>query len=324
MKILMISLDQNILDRQSRVAERMRHYGLKDEIFIIIPAPKKVSLDLSPLVHVFAVGGNKLSHFFQIKILGQKIIKENGINLITSQDPFFTGLLGYLLKQKSRIMLEIQVHGDFFGSDYYSGWRQILGLWVVRRADRVRVAGERIKESLIKLDVREDKIIVQPVQVDKEKIKNYQPGFNLHEKYPNFEKIFLVLGRLEPVKNISWLIDVFGEAAKQKPNYLLLIVGDGLEKNKLIKKTRKKHLERNIKFEGWTIDPISYLKTADCLLFPSLSEGYGLAAMEAVVVGMPVIMSEVGVAGYELKQGPKVTIVPVGDKEKFMAAILEI
>lgn len=128
---------------------------------------------------------------------------------------------------------------------------------------------------------------------------------------------------MDPVKNISWLVDVFAVVAKKNPEYLLLIVGSGSEEYNIKTRIEILGLEKNIKMESWTDDPISYLKTADCLLFASLSEGYGLVAMEAHAAGTPVIMSDVGVANYELKPGPKVVVVPV-DADKFVQAILKV
>ena len=43
---------------------------------------------------------------------------------------------------------------------------------------------------------------------------------------------------------------------------------------------------------------------------------------EAIATNLPVVMSDVGVAGHEVRQNEKVTIVPVGDHDKFVQAIL--
>lgn len=330
MRILMISLDKNILDANSRVAERMRQYGQNDEIFIIIPATEKKSFDLSPSVHVFSTDGNKIAQFFRLRILGNKIIKEQKIGLITTQDPFFTGLVGWLLSKKSGLPWEVQVHGDFFGSNYYcrgifkNRIKCFLSRFLIKRASGIRVVGERIKNSLLNMGIVAGKITVRPVFMDVDFIRSYQPRLNLHEKYSSYAKIFLVLSRLEPVKNISWLIDVFSQVIKTRSSYFLLIVGDGSERKELINKVKSLGLTKNIQFESWTGDPYSYLKTADCLLFPSLSEGYGLTVMEASAVDCPIIMTDVGVANYELKPEPKVKIVPVGDRDKFVQAILSV
>jgi len=288
-------------------------------------------VELSNNVKVYVTGGNKIIQFFRLMQLGKKLIDKNIIEEITTQDPFFIGLIGVILKNKFKLSLEVQIHGDFYSSNYYkkSGLKNwfsyYLGkFYVLPRADKIRVAGQRIAKSLIKIGIAENKIIVRPVKINEEQIKNYQVKFDLHQKYSGCEKIFLILGRLDPVKNIAWMINTFNEVVKQKPNHLLLIVGDGIEKNNLVSQIKEKKLEKNIKFEGWISDPFSYLKTADCLLFPSLSEGYGLVAMEAATVGTPVIMTDVGVANYELQSGPKVKIIPVGDQNKFIQSILQL
>lgn len=324
----MISLGKNILDSRSRAAGRMIDYGKENELFIIIPDAGKMKFDLSPAVHVETSGGCcKKSQFFKLKALGGKLIKEKNIKMVTAQDPFFAGLIGWMLAKKYKIIFEAQAHGDFYGSNYYKNlglfwrWRLRLGIFVLRRADKVRAVGERVKESLKKLGIAENKIVIKPVAAKVEDIKNYSPKLNLHDKYPEYKNIFLVLGRLEAVKNISWLIDVFKEAA---PDGLLLIVGNGAEGGFLKEKAARSGSKNNIKFESWTEDPFSYIKTADCVLFPSLSEGYGLVAMEAVAAGTPVIMNNVGVANYELRPSDKVKILPINDKQKWVEAILSI
>jgi len=332
----MTSLDKKIFDKNSQVAKRMVEYGKKDELFIIIPHPKEQELNLSDAVHVWGTGGNKLQQFFRLKKLGKEIIKKNKIEQITTQDPFYIGKIGWLLKRKSKINLEVQLHGDFFsakggsvfgGSNYYKRQnflKYLLGKFIIKKADKLRVVGERIRQSLIKLGIEEKRIEIKPIFVDTEKIKNYEPKIDLHQKYPGYEKTFLVLARLEKVKNVGWLVNVFKDVIREKKDYLLLIVGDGKELEEIKLQITNYKLQKNIKIENWTSDPISYLKTTDCLLFPSLSEGYGLIPMEAHVACTPIIMNDVGVANYELKPSEKVKILPIDDKDAWKKAILEI
>ena len=243
--------------------------------------------------------------------------------MITTQDPFFTGLIGILLKRKFKIKLEVQMHGDFFGDYYQKQWIKLkIAKFVLKCADVIRVVGERVKQSLLNLGISENKIIVKSVPIDTELIKNYQPKIDLHQKYPGYEKIFLVLGRLDPVKNVSWLIGVFREVVNQQGGCLLLIVGSGKEESNLKLQVTSYKLQNNIKFETWTDDPISYIKTADCVLFSSLSEGYGLVPMEAFFAGTLVIMNDVGVANCELKSSEKVKIISVSDREAWIKSML--
>ena len=145
--------------------------------------------------------------------------------------------------------------------------------YVLSRADRIRVVGERIKQSLLNIGIQENKVEVRSIPVEVEKIRAYVPKFNLRERYPDYTKIFLCLGRLDPVKNLPWLIELFADIVKEKPSFLLLIVGDGPERPRLEALVKAKKLEYTVKFEGWTSDPWSYLKTADTLLFPACRKG---------------------------------------------------
>jgi glycosyltransferase involved in cell wall biosynthesis len=327
MKVLMISLDKKILDKDSRVAQRMVEYGKKNDLFILIPYIKKESLDLSKNVHIESTGGNKIQQFFRLKKIGNNILKKEKIDLITTQDPFFTGLIGWLLKKKFKIDLEVQLHGDFFSS-YYKKKNLVkyyLGKIIIKKADKLRVVGERIKKSLIKLGVDKNKIEVKRVKSFTEH-KDSVSGIyiDLKKDYPEFEKRFIIVGRLEPVKNIEWLIKLFVEVIKEKPKYGLFIIGDGSQKNYLKNLVNELNLKNNIIFTGWIELAIASMSTADALLFPSKSEGYGLVVNEALSINCPVIMNDVGVAGYEVKVSDKVKIISVSNKNAWIEAILNI
>ena len=322
----MISLDKKILDKDSSVAKRMISYGEEQELFVLVPSKEKKNFKLSPQVHIVSTGGNKLQQFFRLKKIGLKVIKENNIKSITTQDPFFLGLIGFCLKKKTGKSLEVQLHGDFFSSGYYKksgfkNWLQYqIGKRIVFKADQLRVVGQRIKKSLVNLGVEEKNITIKPISLDIEKIKNYNPKIDLHKKYPTFEKIFLFLGRIERIKNIQFLLDIF-QKQSGLGNSLLLVVGEGSQKNKLL---RQVNFSKNIKFENWTDEHISYIKTADCVLFPSSSEGYGLVAMEANAAGTKIIMNDVGVANFELKQSERVEIVPIENREAWVEKIKKV
>ena len=323
MRQLMISLDKNILNKNSPAAQRMIAYGKDGELFILLPHDKQRAFSLSPLVHVRATGGNKGRQFFRLLRTGKKIVRQEKCASITTQDPFMTGLAGWWLKVRCRVPLEVQVHGDFYGGDYYkkSGWKHglyyYLGKWVLRRADTARAVGERVRRSLIALGIDASRVTVRPVSIDQAARSADTARIDLRERYPGYKKIYLALGRLDPVKNIGWLIDVF---KKIPADTLLLIVGDGTERKKLEQQALGLP---NVRLEPWTNDSWSYIKTASVVLFPSLSEGYGLVPMEAAAAGTPIIMNDVGVANFELKAGEKVKIIPISNKQAWIEAIIK-
>ncbi len=327
----MISLDNKIFNPSSAVARRMIQYGEKKVLYIIAPYFKKEIISLSPTVTIKGSGGsNKISQLWRLYGVGEQTLKEYKVDIISAQDPFFIGLVGLGLKKQFKLRLEIQMHGDFYGSKYYrtnglkNRLQYYLGKYIVRRADRIRVVGQRIKKSLIPLGVPEEKIVIRPVALDVERLTRDGMTGGLQERYPGFEKIFLALNRLDPVKNIPWLLVVFKQVLESQPKAALVIVGDGPQKKRLLADISRLQLQKNVFMEPFIANPAQYLKTADAVVFPSLSEGYGLVPMEAAALGTPVIMSDVGVANYELQPSEKVTILPVNDVDGFKKAMLAI
>ena len=332
----MFSLDRSLLDSRSRAAFRMRLYGETDELFIVVPDSTRRSLDLGPRVHVTTTGGRtKLCQLYGLVAVGAKLAAEMDVSIVTAQDPFFTGWAGMRVRRRLRprraLTLEVQVHGDFFGSRYYlaSGLMNAVRYATARycvlpRADRIRVAGQRVRQSLLRLGIPDERLAVRPVPLDQEKLRT-TVARNLRQEYPDDEKIFVYVGRLEPVKRVGWLIDIFSELIRtHKKRYRLIVVGDGSCRRQLERRAARKKCADAVIFLGQAADPFPYIKGATAVVFPSLSEGYGLVPLEARALCTPVIMTDVGVANYELEPGPEVRIVPVGDRAGFKQAMLRI
>lgn len=321
MRTLMISLDQNLLKSGSKVAERL---GVLKDTDIIVPAFENKEIILSESVKVFGTGGNKLAQFFKTIGLGKKLKKTSEYGLITAQDPFMTALAAIFIRQTE--MLEIQVHGDFFSNlNFIAGSpKNWCYYWLARlitlpKANKIRVVGKRVKKSLLDLGYKTEQIEVRSVFLDKDRIKKYQPQKSAKALWPNFRKYFAYVGRLEKEKNVAWLIKTFQKYLLVSKNHdVLLIVGDGSQKNTLQTLVKTLDLEKNIIFTGWVNEPLDYVKTVDAVLVASQAEGYGLSAMEAAAAGTKLIMTDVGVANYELLASDKVTIVPVNNPKEFI------
>jgi glycosyltransferase involved in cell wall biosynthesis len=196
--------------------------------------------------------------------------------------------------------------------------KQAIASFVVRKATSIRVVGKRIAASLIKKGVEETKIHVQPVTVHKK--KRDSKNVHLQDNYGGYKKIFLFLGRLVPVKNLSWFINATSQILKEQ-NYLLLIVGEGSERARLEEQVKQLSLEKHVRFESWTNNPEGYLASSTALVLPSLAEGYGRVVLEAREAKCPVIMTDVGVANYEVHSSKDVYIVDIGNEQGFIDAM---
>lgn len=100
------------------------------------------------------------------------------------------------------------------------------------------------------------------------------------------------LGRLVPVKNHEFTLEVFAQVLKMHPQSSLLIVGDGPLEQPLKGKAAQLGIEKQVIFTGNVRNPQDYLAAMDCMMLPSLFEGFPLTIVEAVCSGLPCFVSD--------------------------------
>lgn len=100
------------------------------------------------------------------------------------------------------------------------------------------------------------------------------------------------VGRLCYQKNQIFLLDVFAQVLRQKPESRLLLLGEGEDKPLLQKRTKQLGIAEQVIFYGVTDRIEHFLWAMDVFAFPSLFEGFGIAAVEAQAAGLPVVCSE--------------------------------
>lgn len=105
---------------------------------------------------------------------------------------------------------------------------------------------------------------------------------------------FVTVGRLHPMKNQELLIRAFAPLAEARPEARLTIVGAGELAERLAAVIAELGLEPQVELTGYRGDVRALVEDADCFLFPSLAESFGIAAVEAMARGVPVIASSWG------------------------------
>jgi glycosyltransferase involved in cell wall biosynthesis len=101
-------------------------------------------------------------------------------------------------------------------------------------------------------------------------------------------------GRLDLIKNLGLLVDVFASCGREHPNLRLLIVGDGPEKIYLETLCQKRCIGARVVFTGQQENVLSYLRAMDVFLLTSLREQMPMTVLEAMAVGIPVVATKVG------------------------------
>lgn len=116
------------------------------------------------------------------------------------------------------------------------------------------------------------------------------------------KKIIGAIGRLVFQKNFSFLIDAFAILSKNVDDAILVIVGSGKEKGKLLRQIDKLNLQDKVHILPEIKEVTNYYKIFDLLAMPSRFEGLPLVAVEAQAVGIPCLLStnitsEVNISG---------------------------
>jgi glycosyltransferase involved in cell wall biosynthesis len=175
----------------------------------------------------------------------------------------------------------------------------LLTMWLaVKRAKKVLTVSNTVKEEIKKAYGIEDnkiKVVYNGGELEEDTDGNGDRG-NMGNKGKH-EKYILYVGNLHPHKNVETLILAYDQLIKEEKykNIKLIIISpfDFFYK-KIFLFLKNLKLENVVEFTG-PIDNnklVLYYQHASCLVFPSLSEGFGIPGVEAMNFGCPVIASD--------------------------------
>lgn len=101
------------------------------------------------------------------------------------------------------------------------------------------------------------------------------------------------VGMFAPVKNHTFLIDCFNEVLKKRPDSVLILVGEGAQKDFVEKKVEELGIADKVIFTGRRYDTEAIMSASDVFVLPSLFEGLPIVLVEAQSEGLPCIVSDV-------------------------------
>ncbi|MBK7919871.1 MAG: glycosyltransferase [Chloroflexi bacterium] len=200
--------------------------------------------------------------------------------------------------------------------------------YIYRHADAIVVYGEHVKRFLEGEGVLSERIFVAAHAVDNAAYNFQVPQESKNILYQKLgigpeEKVILYLGRLEPVKGLTYLLDAFAKLCDRcDKSVVLVIAGTGSEEHLLQKIVRDKGLSECVRFVGYVPpnETIIYYSIAWVYVLPSITtrkskELWGLVINEAFNQGIPVITTEAvgAAAGGLVQDGVNGFIVPERD-----------
>lgn len=122
---------------------------------------------------------------------------------------------------------------------------------------------------------------------DEKKRNEIRNKFNLNDKF-----VIGHVGRFEPQKNHSFIIDVFYNYQKINPNTILLLIGNGSLQDKMISKVKKMNIQDKVLFLGNISNVSDFYQAIDVFILPSFHEGLPVVGIEAQTSGLKCLFSD--------------------------------
>jgi glycosyltransferase involved in cell wall biosynthesis len=297
---MLIGTDRNIFTKASAVRTRISRFGsgYTDGLDTIVFSTRAHGIheseELAPKVHAYPT--NSYSRFLYGLDAIRIAKKLHRPDIISAQDPFETGLTAFCIARHFGVPLAIEMHTDFLSPSFaqhslLNRLRVLLAGFVLRRATIAYTVSERMKEKVQQKYQVTIPVRTLPIYTDTKRFSIIQ-----HSPHPRFKTALLWIGRLEKEKNPILALDALTYVRRTGSDVGLTFVGSGHLSNALKTHTRKLGLDAYVEFAGHVSDISPYLANADLLLVTSEYEGYGMALVEALSAGVPVLATDVGIA----------------------------
>lgn len=276
--------------------------------------PRHIRINFWPIRFIKQAGVSLWLHFNAYRIISEYRLDKLNIH---------SGPGGVLLIRKLPIPVLVTCHHTYWQQFTFiksQFWKRIFlpfEKMTYRLADKIICDCEDTKWVLVNhYDISEEKITVIHCAVDTIKFH----FINLPKK----PDCALYVGRIEKRKGIEFLIRSMPFVRQQIPDALLLVGGKGscLEKMKAL--VSRLNLERNVTFLGFVPeDQLNELyNQAQCVVVPSIFEGFGITVIEALAAGTRVVGTDVDGIREILKSGEFGRLVPYGDQRALAEAIV--
>jgi len=198
--------------------------------------------------------------------------------------------------------------------------------WVYSLVDHAFYVGKNNKAYFEKYGFRENQLSFTPHAIDNERFAVDRSAeaaeFRSSLKVKDDDILVLFAGKFEPVKNVELLLAAFIKL--NRPNVHLLLVGNGIDENKLKDAAKSSELAGNIHFVDFKNQsemPVLY-QAADLFCLPSKSESWGLSVNEAMACGRAVLTSDsVGCAADLVLPGRNGAIFKEGDQDALLDSL---
>ncbi len=315
--LLSIGRDSSIGTVGSPLYQRMQTYEQSHTFIQIVMAvgePRELQIGTC---RIYLTGGAHLaSAFWNALSAAVRIARTEPVDIVTTQDVLYAGVVGYLVSYRFSLPLFVQLHGDYLDNPLWFASQvgrlnrvmNIVGKYILRRATSVRAVSARLRTQLItKFGVAEERIHSIPI------------GTNLSIFARTTSKArtkqLLFVGRLLPEKEPLLFCEVAAAILKQYPDFTIGIAGEGFMRSEMETFLADKGVLERCHFYGMLDLPAvaELYATSFCYIHTAGWEGWGMPMIEAMAAGCPVVTTDSGCAGEAVRHLDTGMVSPVGD-----------
>ena len=194
----------------------------------------------------------------------------------------------------------------------------------INKSDGVTAVSEFLKKETVKLFEPKRDVEVISNFVDTELFYRMpQTGEIRDQLEMDNKKVCIHISNFRPVKRIRDVLKTFHSIVRAVPATLLL-VGDGPERSDAEVWVRENGIAEHVRFLGKIDDIVPLLSVSDLMLMPSSGESFGLAALEAMACGVPVIVTNMGGFPEFIGNGKHGYLVELGNVGRMSEKALEL
>ena len=186
--------------------------------------------------------------------------------------------------------------------------------------DRVICVSEAVRKRLREAGVPQELLVVIPDFVH---CCRFDPAI-AHRETRGDRPAIVAVGRLTKEKGHAVLLAAMPLVARAVPGARLVICGQGSEEEALRKQAETEGVAGVVELAGFVADVRPHLAGAEVFAMPSLSEGLGVAALEAMAMAKPVVATDAGGLPESVVHGETGVVVPAGDARALAEALIAL